>query len=91
MNDTTHVSVVVATRDRASLLAQMLDALAAQTWPHGRLEIVVADNGSTDGTPGVVETAAARPDGPAVRCPGCGDAAANPGPAADRIHSSQPR
>jgi len=60
------VSVVIATRDRAALLAQTLDALARQTWPHDRLEILVADNGSTDGTRATVERAAARTDMPAV-------------------------
>ena len=60
------VSVVIATRDRAALLAQTLDALGRQTWPHDRLEVVVADNGSTDGTRATVESAAARPDMPAV-------------------------
>jgi glycosyltransferase involved in cell wall biosynthesis len=60
------VSVVIATRDRAALLAQTLDALARQTWPHDRLEILIADNGSTDGTRATVEAAAARPDMPAV-------------------------
>ena len=60
------VSVVIATRDRAALLAQTLDALARQTRPHDRLEILIADNGSTDGTRATVEAAAARPDMPAV-------------------------
>jgi glycosyltransferase involved in cell wall biosynthesis len=60
------VSVVIATRDRAALLAQTLDALARQTWPQDRLEIIVADNGSHDGTRAAVETAAARRDMPAV-------------------------
>ena len=60
------VSVVIATRDRAALLAQTLEALSRQTWPHDRLEVLVADNGSTDGTRATIEGAAARPDMPAV-------------------------
>jgi glucosyl-dolichyl phosphate glucuronosyltransferase len=54
------VSVVIATHNRSALLAQTLDALAGQRWPADRLEIVVADNRSTDGTRAVVEAAAAR-------------------------------
>ena len=57
------VSVVIATRNRSALLGQTLDAVARQQWPHDRLEIVVADNGSTDDTRLVVERAAARTDG----------------------------
>src|SRR5436853_6074589 len=54
------VSVVIATRNRANLLAQTFDALANQRWPPDRFEIVVADNCSTDATRAVVESAAAR-------------------------------
>ena len=53
-------SVIVASRDRASLLARTLDSLLAQTPPAGGYEIVVADNGSVDDTKLVVEQAAAR-------------------------------
>lgn len=52
-------SVIVATRNRRVLLEQTLQALAAQDWPRERLEILVVDNGSTDGTRAVVERAAA--------------------------------
>jgi glycosyltransferase involved in cell wall biosynthesis len=61
------VSIVIATRDRSALLARTLDALARQTWPPERLEIVVSDNGSTDATRDVVERAAARARGVCVR------------------------
>jgi glycosyltransferase involved in cell wall biosynthesis len=50
------ISVVVATRNRQQLLASTLEALLAQKWE--RFEIVVADNGSTDGTREVVASAA---------------------------------
>jgi glycosyltransferase involved in cell wall biosynthesis len=52
------VSIVIATRNRAALLAQTLEALMRQRWPADRMEIIVADNGSTDGTRAVVEGAA---------------------------------
>jgi glycosyltransferase involved in cell wall biosynthesis len=57
------VSIVIATRDRCRLLERTLDALAGQTWPPDRLEIVVADNHSTDATRDVVQRAAARSNG----------------------------
>jgi glycosyltransferase involved in cell wall biosynthesis/GT2 family glycosyltransferase len=43
------VSVVVPTLDAASTLSQQLDALAAQDYSEP-WEVVIADNGSTDGT-----------------------------------------
>lgn len=51
------VSIVIATRNRAALLERTLDALAGQRWPADKLEIIVADNRSTDDTPAVVERA----------------------------------
>ena len=53
------VSVVIATRNRSVLLGRTLDALAAQRWPRDRMEVIVADNGSTDDTRAVVAAAAA--------------------------------
>ena len=47
------LSVVIASKDRAGFLARALDSLAAQTGAP-EFEIVVADNGSSDGTPAVV-------------------------------------
>lgn len=61
------VSIVIATRNRSDLLAQTLDAIARQRWPRERLEVIIADNGSTDGTRAVVDAAAARADGLTVR------------------------
>jgi glycosyltransferase involved in cell wall biosynthesis len=60
-------SVILATRDREQLLAQTLEALAAQQWPPDDFEILVADNGSTDRTRAVVEAAARRGEAPAIR------------------------
>ncbi len=59
-------SVLIATRNREALLDETLAALAAQQWPRDRFEILVADNGSTDNTRAVVESAARRPGAPRV-------------------------
>jgi glycosyltransferase involved in cell wall biosynthesis len=61
------VSIIIATRNRSALLSQTLDALAEQRWPVDRLEIIVADNGSSDDTGAVVARAARREGGAAVR------------------------
>lgn len=66
-NDVPYASIVIATRNRQHLLAETLRALAAQQWPRHRIEILVADNGSTDGTPGVVASASAWPDALPIR------------------------
>jgi glycosyltransferase involved in cell wall biosynthesis len=55
------VSVIIATRNRAALLGETLDALAAQRWPSDRFELIIADNGSTDQTRATVARAASRP------------------------------
>jgi glycosyltransferase involved in cell wall biosynthesis len=55
------ISVVIPTRDRRATLLETLDALDAQDLPAGDAELIVVDNGSTDGTP---EALAARTPGP---------------------------
>jgi GT2 family glycosyltransferase len=50
---TTNVSVIVATHNRAALLDECLDHLGRQRFLPGD-EIIVVDNGSTDGTAAVV-------------------------------------
>lgn len=45
-----NVSVIVPTRDRAQLLDACLRSLASQTLAAEAFEVVVVDNGSTDGT-----------------------------------------
>jgi len=49
-HDTCDVSVVVATRNRASLLRRSLDSLLDQRAPGIRYEVLVVDNDSTDDT-----------------------------------------
>ncbi len=49
------LSAIVPTRDRAALLSNLLASLAAQQFPPDRWELIVVDDGSTDGTPDVVE------------------------------------
>lgn len=44
------VSVAVATRNRRDLLAELLDSLRAQSLTSESFEVVVVDDGSTDGT-----------------------------------------
>src|SRR5919198_4461592 len=51
------VTVVIPTRDRATRLAAALDALRGQTLAPERFETVVVDDGSSDGTAGVIERA----------------------------------
>jgi glycosyltransferase involved in cell wall biosynthesis len=47
------ISVVIATKDNATVIGEQLEALAAQLPEHG-CEVIVVDNGSTDGTASVV-------------------------------------
>jgi glycosyltransferase involved in cell wall biosynthesis len=54
------ISVIIATRDRAPLLATTLDALSRQQGSEYSLEIVVVDNASKDDTALVVDAAARR-------------------------------
>jgi GT2 family glycosyltransferase len=76
--DRGQIDVVVPTYQRADLLARCLDSFAAQTADPTSYELLVVDDGSTDGTPEVIE--AARRAGPvrivAARQPNAGPAAA---------------
>ena len=53
------VSVVMPVRDEAGFIARNLEAVLAQDWPHDRLEILVADGMSEDGTRDIVRQFAA--------------------------------
>lgn len=55
MTDQLTATVVIPTYDRAALLAQTLDSLVRQDVPPDRMEVLVADDGSTDETRAVVE------------------------------------
>jgi glycosyltransferase involved in cell wall biosynthesis len=54
------VSVVVPCRNESRYIAGCLDSIVASNYPKGRLEILVADGQSEDGTRAIVERYAAR-------------------------------
>jgi len=49
------LSVIVCTRNRAGFLSMCLDALAEVRFERERFEVLVVDNGSTDGTAALLE------------------------------------
>ena len=53
------VTVVVAARDEAATVAACLGALLAQRYPAGRLDVILADDGSADATGGIAREIAA--------------------------------
>lgn len=61
------ISVVIPTRHRATLLRGCIESLLAQDFPPGQYEVIVADDGSTDNTPNVVNELASRRPSPEVR------------------------
>lgn len=50
MPPATTVSVIIPTYNRIELLREVLDSLAQQTYPSDRFEVIIVDDGSTDGT-----------------------------------------
>ena len=54
------VGVVVVTHQRRDLLIRTLDALAAQTYPRELMDVVVVDNGTSDGSSEVLAHADVR-------------------------------
>ena len=58
MNDQLLVSVIIPVHNGASTVRQAIDSAAMQTYPH--LEIILVDDGSTDGTLAILQEYAAR-------------------------------
>lgn len=50
-----HLSVIIPTRNRSSLLEKAIESLSVQTYCRDDFEVIVIDNGSTDGTKSIVE------------------------------------
>lgn len=95
------IAVLVAARNEEERLPRCLDALLAQNYPADRLDILVADDHSTDGTAAVIEryrrrTAAVaagefddEPDAlPAIRAVAVPDAVAHMRGKANAIHAA---
>jgi glycosyltransferase involved in cell wall biosynthesis len=61
------VSVAIPTWNRAEHLRICVESLMKQDYPRDHYEIIVVDDGSSDGTAGVVDSLRARSGGPAVR------------------------
>lgn len=53
------VSIEISTFNNKEILGQVLERLAAQTFPADQFEVVLSDDGSTDGLPEMVETMSA--------------------------------
>jgi glycosyltransferase involved in cell wall biosynthesis len=49
------VSVIIPTYNRKDMLRETLDSLAGQTYPSGCFEVIIVDDGSTDGTVEIAE------------------------------------
>ncbi len=82
MPDSSFVSIVIPTRNRAKLLKETVDSLLAQDYPANSYEIIVVDDGSTDDTPQKMRAfqAGCDPSVKYVRQPAaCANAARNAG------------
>jgi len=50
------MSIVVGTLNRGEVLGRSIDSLLAQDFPKDRYEVIVVDNGCTDGTEALVRS-----------------------------------
>jgi glycosyltransferase involved in cell wall biosynthesis len=74
---TPSVSLIVSAHDEEAVIRRRIDNALALDYPEGRLEVVVASDGSTDLTDGIVgEIAAANPRVRLLQCPREGKVAA---------------
>lgn len=48
------VSIIIPCYNEEKMIGRVLDAIYAQTYPHGKIEVVIADGLSTDGTREVI-------------------------------------
>ncbi|HUP27844.1 MAG TPA: glycosyltransferase [Chloroflexia bacterium] len=55
------LSILIPTRNRRHLLARTLASLSRQSTPPGTFEVIVASDGSTDGTPEAIQQIASLP------------------------------
>ncbi len=60
MKSSIRVSVIIPTWNRRELLADVLESLLHQSYPPEQYEVIVCDDGSTDGTSGLVAEFAGR-------------------------------
>jgi len=59
-NDEYEISVIIPTYNRSNILRKCLEALALQTFPSDRFEVIVSDDGSEDDTRGISESFAGK-------------------------------
>jgi len=56
MADNPDISIVIPTYNRKALIQKCLESLSVQSYPKSGYEIIVVDDGSTDGTPDLLES-----------------------------------
>jgi glycosyltransferase involved in cell wall biosynthesis len=56
MNERPEITVIIPVWNGERRISATLEAIARQTWPRSRFEVIVVDNGSTDGTAAIVKS-----------------------------------